>query len=318
MKLSEIVHFRNQLKQLSVAPTQSQVNIELEKISHVVGTQTIKLGEHHQSLQNSLQAINYNFLQYQTTINTLRQEIDEMISALEKPWFLESYRLYEEEMCSDPTEYILNRRPILDDETLNFYQGRLIKYSGWKFPAMIIRPGLEVFIDSMVACDPLYLIDESHDLLEPAMTKYNEVYQRRLRPYVVNEKQSLPILDKLPNSQFGLVFAYNFLNFRPFEIIKRYLIEIFEKLRPGGVLIITFNNCDSSKGVDLVERHYCCYTPGYLILELANSLGYECLLTHNEEGPSTWVELKKPGAMVSLRGGQALVKVVPKPIAESK
>jgi SAM-dependent methyltransferase len=318
MKLSEIVHFRNQLKQLSVAPTQRQVNIELEKISHVAGTQTIKLGEHQQSLQNSLQAINYNFLQYQTTIDTLRQEIDEMISALEKPWFLESYRLYEEEMCSDPTEYILNRRPILDDETLNFYQGRLIKYSGWKFPAMIIRPGLEVFIDSMVACDPLYLIDESHDLLEPAMAKYNEVYQRRLRPYVVNEKQSLPILDKLPNSQFGLVFAYNFFNFRPFEIIRRYLQEAYKKLQPGGVIAMTFNDCDRDKAVMLVEQHFCCYTPGYLILELAKSIGFEPVLIWNDQGPSTWMELKKPGEFVSLRGGQALAKILPKSVAESK
>jgi SAM-dependent methyltransferase len=318
MKLSEIVHYRNQLKNLSVTPTQNQVNIELEKISDVVETQAINLSEHRQSLENSLQDINYNFLKYQTTINTLLQEVGEIVSSLEKPWFLESYRLYEEEMCSDTTEYILNRRPILDDETLNFYQSRLIKYSDWKFPAMIIRPGLEVFIDSMVACDPLYLVDESHDLMEPALSKYNEVYQRRLRPYVINERQPLPILDKLPNAQFGFVFVYNFFNFRPFEVIKKYLVEIFEKLRPGGVLVITFNNCDSSKGVDLVERHYCCYTPGYLILELAKSLGYECLFTYNEDGPSTWVELKKPGTLVSLRGGQALAKIIPKPIAESK
>jgi SAM-dependent methyltransferase len=177
---------------------------------------------------------------------------------------------------------------------------------------MIIRPGRETYINELLASDPLYLVDENHDLLVPAMSQFNENYQQRLRTYTINERQDQEILGKLPNGQFGLVFAYNFFNFRPFEVFKKYLSEIYQKLRPGGVLALTFNDCDRAKGVMLVEQHFCCYTPGYLVRELAQSLGYEIVFSWSDQGPSTWLELKKPGEFTSVRGGQALAKIIPK------
>jgi hypothetical protein len=109
-----------------------------------------------------------------------------------------------------------------------------------------------------------------------------------------------------------------FFNFRPFEVLKKYLTEIYQKLRPGGMFVLTFNDCDRDKGVMLVEQHFCCYTPGYLIRELAQSLGYEILFSWTDQGPTTWLELRKPGEFESLRGGQSLAKILPKPVAKSK
>ena len=81
---------------------------------------------------------------------------------------------------------------------------------------------------------------------------------------------------------------------------------------------MTINDCERDKAVMLVEQHFCCYTPGYLVCDLAESLGYEIILTWNDKGPSTWLELKKPGNFESVRGGQTLAKPIPKPVAESK
>ena len=94
---------------------------------------------------------------------------------------------------------------------------------------MIIRPGIETFIDDMVAFDPLYLVDDQHELLDPAMDRFNTLYQRRLRPYVVNERSDDEILGKLPNNQFGMCLVYNYFNYRPFEVIKRYFVSILFK-----------------------------------------------------------------------------------------
>ena len=106
--------------------------------------------------------------------------------------------------------------------------------------------------------------------------------------------------------------AYNFFEFKPFEIMKRYFVEIFTKLKPGGVLAMTFNDCDRDKGVMLVENHFCCYTPGCLVKELAKSLGFEIEFEWSDQGSTTWIEFKKPGHRQSLRGGQALAKIIPK------
>jgi SAM-dependent methyltransferase len=312
MKLSTLVNYRCQLDAMSAIPIKKNADNEIQKVTHLVDTQNIQLAEFSHVLQQHRQGIQLAFDTFEKDLTALKSQLNELIAATEKPWFQESYRLYEKEMIYETTEYILNRRPGITSETEQFYRTRIVRYNSWQHPAMIIRPGQETYINELLASDPLYLIDESHDLLTPAMNLFNEQYQGRLRPYTINERQDNEILNKLPNGQFGFVLAYNFFNFRPFEVIKKYFAEIYQKLRPGGVLAMTFNDCDRDKGVILVEQHFCCYTPGYLVRELAQSLGFEIVFSWTDQGPSTWLELRKPGEFESLRGGQALAKVIPK------
>jgi SAM-dependent methyltransferase len=312
MKLSDLINYQMELNAMSAVPIRQQADIDLEKITYLVGHQSIQLAEHTNALQLKHKEIQQTFDAFEVNLNQLKVELKQLIETTEKPWFAESYRLYEQEMIHETTEYILNRRPEITPETEQFYRTRIVRYNSWQHPAMIIRPGRETYINELVASDPLYLVDESHDLLLPALSQFNEQYQQRLRTYAINERSGENILGKLPNGQFGLVFAYNFFNFRPFEIIKTYLTEIYQKLRPGGTLVMTFNDCDRAKGVMLVEQHFCCYTPGYLVRELAQSLGYRIAFSWTDQGPSTWLELQKPGNFVSLRGGQALAKIIPK------
>ena len=318
MKLSELVNYMNLLNVMSVANTAQQTDRDLAKITHVVSASAIQLEQFSTVLARRQTEVADSLRQYESDLDTLKQTLRELITVTEKPWFAESYRLYEQEMLYETAEYILDRRPEMSANTEQFYRTRLTRYNSWHHAAMIIRPGREPFINDLLASDPLYLVDESHDLLQPAMSQFNEQYQQRLRPYTIQERSGEIILGQLPKSQFGLVFAYNFFNFRPFEVLRQYLTEIYQTLRPGGMLVMTFNDCDRAKAVMLVEQHYCCYTPGYLVRELAQSLGYEIAFSWTDQGPTTWLELRKPGERASLRGGQALAKIIPKPIAESK
>ena len=317
MKLSELVNYRNQLDAMSADSVGQIADKEIEKITHLVETKTIQLAEFTRQLQQRRTDIQQAFDLFENNLTALRLELNQLIEATEKPWFAKSYRLYEQTI-HETAEYILNRRPTILSETEQFYRTRIVRYNSWHHPAMIIRPGRETYINELLASDPLYLVDESHDLLVPAISMFNEQYQHRLRLYTINDRQDQEILGKLPNGQFGLVFAYNFFNFRPFEVLKKYLSEIYQKLRPGGVLAMTFNDCDRDKGVMLVEQHFCCYTPGYLVKELAQTIGYELVFSWTDQGPTTWLELRKPGKFESLRGGQALAKILPKSVAESK
>jgi hypothetical protein len=290
----------------------------VEKITYLVNHQSIQLAEFANTLEQKRQGIQQAFDIFENNLDELKSELKQLIATTEKPWFAESYRLYEQEMPGETAEYILNRREELTEETQHILLRRLENYTDWRFPGMIIRPGREKFTRGMVANDPLYLIDQHYDLLLPIMEEFPETYQRRLRTYVINERETDPILHKIPDSQFGLCLVYNFFNFRPFEIIKQWLLEIQTKLRPGGVLIMTINDCDREKAVMLVESHFACYTPGYLILDMVKSLGFEVLSTWHNDGPMTWIELRNPGELTSLRGGQTLAKIVTKDVAKSK
>lgn len=312
MKLSDLVHYKNHLDALSSNPILQTATAELDIIMHLCSTQPIQVGNFAAELEKNQTAINDSFRNFETTLNQLKDELKQLIESSEKPWFQESYRLYETEYPHEDVDYILDRRADVSEETEKFYHTRLIRYADWHYPAMIIRPGRETFIQSMVACDPLYLVDDKYELLTPAMNLYNEAYQRRLRPYVIKESIEEDILIKLPNDQFGLVLAYNFFNFKPLEVIKKYFEEIYIKLRPGGAFLFTFNDCDRTKGVIMVEQHFCCYTPGQLLRDLAESVGFEIVFSWNDNSSSTWLELKKPGELTSLRGGQTLAKIFAK------
>jgi SAM-dependent methyltransferase len=310
MQLSKLVAYRNQLKALSsVLPLQT-ANLELDKILHLIGTQPELMKSFTHDLDRQYADIQQTFAKFEDELNNLKSQLTQQIEIAERPWFQESYTLYEGELVQSAESVLELRKP----NTLGIepFQIRLSQYANWKYPALIIRPGLETFIENMVAYDPLYLVDLSYDYLAPAMNKFNQQYQNRLRPYVVSEELDQEILLKIPNDQFGICLAYNYFNFRPFEILKKYLAEIHQKLKPGGILAFTFNDCDRPSAVRLVENYYCCYTPGYLVRELAVSMGYEIVYSWNDPGPTTWLELKKPGELTSLKGGQTLAKIVPK------
>ena len=310
MKLSELVAYRNQLDALSSVPTLKTANFELDKILHLISTQPELMTSFTYDLDSQYADIQKVFAKFEDDLNNLKSQLNQKIEKAERPWFQESYNLYEGELIQSAESILELRKPNTLDTTP--FQIRLNQYANWKYSALIIRPGLETFIENMVAYDPLYLVDLSHDYLTPAMNKFNEQYQNRLRPYVVSEELDQDILSKIPNGQFGMCLAYNYFNFRPFEIFKKYLAEIYQKLKPGGILAFTFNDCDRSSAVRLVENYYCCYTPGYLVRELAVSMGYEIVYSWNDPGPTTWLELKKPGELTSLKGGQTLAKIVPK------
>jgi len=312
MKLSELVAYKTALDKLTSRTTQREIELSLGKITHLVDAQSIQLGDFKQQLDSQYNTIQTQIDQFEYTLNQLKKEIQTQIEIAEKTWFQESYRLYDQEMCSDSADYILNRRPVLSNDTENYLRVRIQNYVDWQHPGMIIRPGVENFVEDMVGFDPLYLIDQEHELLMPAFDRFPEEYQRRLRLYTVKENVDSEILDKIPHSQFGFCLAYNFFEFKPFEIVRKYMTEVYQKLKPGGTFIMTFNDCDRDKAVKLAEQRYACYTPGSLVRELATTIGYTQIFSWDNDGPTTWLELRKPGILTSLRGGQSLAKIIKK------
>lgn len=314
MKLSQLVDYCNQLDQIDLEPHCSNATRHLDGIAHVVRNHEMQVGGHTSNLDSNLNDIKSGIDKFRNTLSSMRDDLQKQIVAQEPAYFQESLRLHEQEMCFETTEYILNRRLSIDSNSDIILRTHLRTYGDWRLPGMIIRPGKETFIEDMVPLDPLYLVDHNQDLLNPSMEQFTIEYRRRLRPYIINDWQwhMHKILDQLPNNQFGLIFAYNYFNYKPMEVIQKYLDEILEKLRPGGVFIMTYNDCDRAHGVALAEQNFMCYTPGSRIRKYAESIGFETVYQHTGQGDLSWVELKRPGEITSIRGGQSLAKIVAK------
>jgi SAM-dependent methyltransferase len=317
MTFRELVYFWEQLKDQSSTDAHKSAIQQLLKIMHRA---TNCSGD----IDNNLLQIRYNdigiaFENFEHTLEQLKLHVKDMIVQQESRMLARSLEWYEEtlrlQLSQHPNflEESRNQRAYITKETEELFISRAMRHSDWHYAAMIIHPGVEPFMQHMVGHDPLYVVDESEDLLEQlAMKHYNEAYQRRLRPYVIEESFDHDILARLPDAQFSLCFAYNFFNFRPVEMIEKYLREIYQKLSPGGLLIMTFNNCEHVTSLDLVMNNYACYATTEIIEKMAANLNYKVeFFWDRPENPGAWIELRKPGSLSSNRGGQTMAKIVP-------
>ena len=345
MKLSEIVAFKNQIDLLpSIESIKLTSELELLKLKYVLETKDVVPTEQLQELIKNKNTLHQSFDQLDLTVSAIKNYIKKIISQEEISYYEDSFRFYKQSVDINiehgyareddniifvdswgitrhvPLEVKNNHTNRINNEILsrnlnvlesakNTIVSRILSYADWHYPAAIIRPGHEDFITHLVANDPLYLIDEHKDLLLPAMNKFNQQYQNRLRPYVIDESTGTNILNRLPDNQFSFFLAYNYFDYKPLDIIKIYLEEIFEKLRPGGTLGMTFNDCDYTGAVSRVENCTGCYTPGRMIVEHCAKIGYTEIFKLASNESSTWVELQKPGCLSSLRGGQTLAKI---------
>ena len=321
MKLSELVAYRNHLSGFDVNTIQYTARHKLEEIVYNVQNSVIQPRAFTQTLQEDQTRVITAFDHFSSTLVELISELDSMIETAEKTQYAESTRLYNEEVArygrlDEPTnkkvnQQILDRRMPMTADVQQMISNRIKSYVDWKYPGLIIRPGIETFISDLVALDPLYLVDYSTELLQPALSTFPEEYQRRLRVYE-QDPCSSNVLDALPDNQFGMCLAFNFFEFTPLEVVEQYLRNIFNKLRPGGILAMTFNDCDRAHCVALVEKNFCFYTPGQRVKATAKSIGYRQMFSWTDMGNLTWLELRKPGELESIRGGQTLAKIVNK------
>jgi len=312
MKLSKLVAHLNNLDSMQSLSMQEHVRLALLPQVHVIKNHEIKFPDLFQQLEQDYENIQTHIDLFSQRIQQIKQEIKTLVEQQEHHYFAESYKLYEAMMEQDSNEYILQRRPALSEESRNFIDGRIRRHGDWHHCGMILRPGQEDFLTSLVALDPLYVVDVDHELMEPFVNSFNPVYRTRLRTYAVQESIDANMFDQIPNNQFAFVLAYNYFNYKPLELIRRILQEIYAKLKPGGTLAFTFNDCDRYGAVELVERSFMCYTPGRLLLSAAEAMGYEIKQTFIIDSACTWVEISKPGTLTSLRGGQSLAKLVAK------
>ena len=311
-KLSVLVHYRNLLKNYIIKDTDKIVNDQIGSTLHLINSHAVQFPELTKNINNCCIDLTQSFDKFVTTTEEIYNKIQDLIDETEIGYFKESYRLYQEEFIHGSNDYILSRKLKIDQATLDYIKSRILIHGNWQYPGMIIRPGTEFWSDYLVACDPLYLVDVSKELLEPTLNKFNEAYRNRLRCYYIKESTVDKILDHIPDGQIGFCLIYNFFNYKPIEILNAYLSEVFDKLRPGGTMSFTFNNCDRPGGIELVDNKFMCYTPQNKILSMSEQIGYEIFNILDIDAACTWIELKKPGKLISLRGGQSLARIVAK------
>jgi SAM-dependent methyltransferase len=186
---------------------------------------------------------------------------------------------------------------------------RISKYSSWQYPAMEINPRHPAKITTkMVASDPLYIVDfEYEEMISDTLSIFTPEYQARLRPYFIKNYE----FSSLPKEQLGFIISVNSFEYLPIAIIKSVLISIYPLLLPGGTFLFTYNNCEIPENARLAEDNTHSYVTQSFLSNAAIELGYEVAETFNilDGQPLSWIELKKPGTLKTIKGHQTLGEI---------
>jgi SAM-dependent methyltransferase len=312
MKLFDLVTYKNLLDTLSSQPAAVEFLKETLSMTNVVQASGVQIAGTVDRLIRAQEQVSQAVDQFEQQFSQLKQLVQQLIEQQEPEYFQNSLELYNTGYRNDTAEHIRNRRIVVKPETAEIIQQRLCLYTNWCHPGMVIRPAHALFVEDLVACDPMYFVDTQDSLLELTNSWFTPQYQARLRRYVVDEYNGQPLFAHLPVCQFGLIYAFHFFEYHAWPALQKYLDECFDLLRPGGVLAFTYNNCDLARRVGMVDHYSGCYTPGRLVRSYALELGYEIVFNFDDDTNTSWMELRRPGLYASIRGGQTLAAILPR------
>ena len=303
--LSQVIRMKEMIENLDLAPARQSIE-ELNGSYAIEVYQDLdasKLAKKFTSMLSQLEKDTDNIVEYR---EELLAKLDARIDQYSSRYFAESYAIYERHMemyhYSSPhlTDVERDRQELhrkMYDATRDTIMGRIGLYADWHHPGLEIGPGDCVWTPHLVAFQPLYIADINHDFLNSTKEKFNEQYQNRLMDYLIKNND----LGDLPQNQFGFIFSWNVFDYFPIDIVKNYLQQIYHLLKPGGVFMFSYNNCDRSRNVEFVEQGHMCYTPGTLLKELIASLDFELEAAYDLDASISWLEIRRPGTLTSSR-----------------
>lgn len=309
MNLIDVIEMRTRIEKMQLVDTESDIQEHLRLLRDSIGSNllddsfTHKVAESHDKITDELAKM-------RSLMINQKEFYDSVIESKHEEYFAKSHEIYES-MKHDEPEYIFERHkqhnPLLHDDIQDLFIARLGQYVTWQKPGLQIHPLFGEVTDHIKGLDPLYLADISDKMLFYVKTKWHEKYTKRLRFYTIDEKSSNP-LHAFPKNQFGLIVSVGYFNYKPIEMVTQFLKSAYDVLCDGGVFVFTYNNASTTKGVSRVNNFFNTYIPNDMIVNIARSLGYE-ILADMTVSACSWLEIKKPGKLTSIRGGQTLAEI---------
>jgi phospholipid N-methyltransferase len=314
MRLSELVKTRNFLQELSVTAVQ-EVTEELDgKLNRI---RNLPLHLDYQSdldhLLEQVDKIEHQLEYIEETIPKVVAKINQELAERTKDFYARGYMI-NGFYGSNSTDVATERQDRLLPMSQEVYSEVLIKirsYTDWRYPTLEIGPGDGQWTEHLVAGDPLYIIDVHKEFLDSALSKFTFEYRNRVRPYLTGPEagKSDTDLSELPRDQFGFVFAWNVFDYFPLEHIKAFLSQSYEMLRPGGIMMFSYNNCDVPQCAEYVQQGFRSWMTEQLLLETCRSFGFEIVASVSKE-MINWVEVKKPGTLKTVKAHQVMGEII--------
>jgi SAM-dependent methyltransferase len=262
----------------------------------------------HEKIQQAIHQINQLNTQFEgiknqlsTAVDDIHQQIDLLLPTVN----VSSDVPYKKQFkVADNNIY---RNFVMSTEISHCVKSRIYQISDWHFSGMQLGCRNAEYTAELVSCDPLYLCDFEQRSIDYVSDQFNDIYNRRLRKYLLADHR----LGHLPQNQFGFIFSWMFFNFVDLNELQLYLLELFKTLRPGGVLMFSYNNGDKIESARLFESGMMSFIPKRKLLSVCGDLGFDIIdsfdFSNSDHQIKTisWIELRKPGQLSTIKRSQA-------------
>ena len=307
MALYNLVSLKHSLRQQLNADDATRVVAELRDKVANVKLQVPVIDPEYETYINGL--VNYydQLIKQITDPIEKSQEViaklDNQITDLAHKLFLNSYEL--EERLGGIDNVRSGRRITMNEDVEQDLKTRILLHTNWRYPALEIGCRDGEWTQYLVAADPLYIMDQFPEFLASAAEQFPDAYQRRLRRYPLKDYD----LSALPKNQFAFVFSWGHFNYVSLDTITQVLKQLNTILRPGGVFLFSYNDGDTPIGAGMAENFAQTYIPKSLLIPLCKSLGYEILEEFHYAPNISWIEIKKPGTLHTIKAHQVMGEV---------
>jgi len=307
MSLHNLVSLKHALnKQLDVVHVVSaiealktQINSVKFQVPEISDEYMAQLDDLIQQYDQLLEQAKQPVINGKLIINQLDSEITEIAHKL-------FYNNYDLEERLGGLEYVRNSRRIpLREDIEQAIKQRILLHTNWRYPALEIGCRDGEWTQFLVAADPLYIMDQFPEFLESTNSKFPGQYQNRLRKYPLKNHD----LSALPQNQFGFVFSWGHFNYVSLDTITQVLKQLTTVLRPGGVFMFSYNDGDTPAGAGMAENFAQTYIPKSLLVPTCLSMGYEITKEVFFEPNVSWLEVKRPGVLHTVKAHQAMGKI---------
>tara|TARA_R110000823_G_scaffold207786_1_gene338302 strand:- start:3733 stop:4677 length:945 start_codon:yes stop_codon:yes gene_type:complete len=302
MSLAKLRHFQDLI---NAGVDLSDVKQQLNDISQLLVSQqgSFRNPEHHQSIIQAIDEVSKLLGDIdERRLPELKQYISDGILEHEQVQLKRSEKLYQKFQTYSPGDIKQFLTESHSDELINYISGRINLHVSWDHSGAYFGLRHTEWLHDMVMFHPLYLMDHHPSFIEEATKPYNSTYQSRLRKYVIDK-------DKLPDNSIGFIFSWGLFDKMTLDIIEHHLETLYKAMSPGGVLLMNYNNCELRGSLELLGSLTRLYNNSQFMCEIAERVGFIILHKFDYETNISWIELKKPGILFSIKAGQALTQI---------
>ena len=315
MKTSELVRIKEQLLEFQSPTFSAFIESKFKETSIYVDNMlsSFVFGDIKNNLAGQLTQLGSHITKTDELITNLIQYVEKLIQEQVKEFYKEGYLINGVEFASETDVHNERqyRTVICDDDVKQTVITNIRNHTNSKYPALEIGPGDGQWTEYMVAGDPLYIVDIHPEFIESTKSKFPIEYQRRLRTYLAGW-DGLPKndLSMLPQNQFSFIFAWQVFDFFPLDKTKLYLEQCFNLLRPGGVMMFSYNNCEFSNAAVYAETGFKSWMPKKLLINSCQESNFELLDTNDSLSGVHWIKIKKPGELKTVKAGQSMGEII--------